>query len=96
MPKYGPYEFIMTTRYDFLGWPEGSILIKADLKHVGDFLWKDMIYRHKAFHHLIINRGPKNKGFIEVLIKRVGIYRLYISTYNSKANGGIKGNYNDI
>ena len=33
---------------------------------------------------------------IEVLIKRISIYRLRISTYNLKANGGIKGNYNDI
>ena len=55
-----------------------------------------MIYRYKAFHHLIINGGLKNKGFIEVLIKRVGIYRLRIFAYNSKVNGGIKGNHNDI
>ena len=55
-----------------------------------------MICRHKAFYRLIINGGPENKGFIKVLIKRVGIYRLRIFTYNSKANGGIKGNHNDI
>ena len=96
MPKYSDYEFIITTRYEFLRWPERYALTKADLKHMGDFLWKDMIYRHKAFYRLIINRGPKNKGFVEALIKRVGIYRLYISTYNSKANRGIKGNYNNI
>ena len=55
-----------------------------------------MVYRHKAFYRLIIDGGPKNKGFVKVLIKRVGIYRLYISTYNSKANKSIKGNHNDI
>ena len=38
MPKYGDYEFIITTRYEFSGWPEGYILTKADLKHMGDFL----------------------------------------------------------
>ena len=96
IPKYGDYEFIITIWYEFLGWPEGYILIKADSKHVGDFLWRDMVCRHKAFHRLIIDRGLKNKGFIKVLTKRVSIYRLRISTYNSKANRGIKGNHNDI
>src|SRR6266516_4106482 len=55
-----------------------------------------MIYHHKAFYRLIIDGGPKNKGFIEALTKRVGIYRLRISTYNSKANRGIEGNHNDM
>ena len=96
IPKCGDYEFIMTTRCEFLGWPEGYALTKADLKYVGDFLWKDMICRYRAFYHLIINRGPENKGFVEVLIKHISIYRLRISVYNSKVNGGIKGNYNDI
>ena len=96
IPKYNNYEFIMTTRYKFLRQPEGYALTKADSKYIGDFLQKDIIYRHKAFYHLIINRGLENKGFIEVLIKRVGIYRLRISVYNLKANGGIKGNHNDI
>ena len=96
MPKYGDYEFIVTARYKFLGWPEGYALTKADSKYVGDFLQRDMVYRYKAFYRLIINRGLKNKGFIKVLIKRVSIYRLRIFTYNSKANKGIKGNYNNI
>ena len=96
MPKYGDYEFIITTRYEFLGWPERYVLTKADSKHVGDFLWRDIVYRHKAFYRLIIDGGLKNKGFVKVLTKRVSIYRLYIYTYNSKANKGIKGNYNDI
>src|SRR6266516_7798696 len=96
MPKYGDYKFIITTRCEFLGWPEGYALTKADSKYVGDFLWRDMVYRHKAFYRLIINRGLKNKGFIKVLIKRISIYRLRISTYNSKANRGIKGNHNDM
>src|SRR6266516_1583411 len=55
-----------------------------------------MICRHKAFHHLIINGGPENKGYIKDLTNRVGIYRLRISTYNLKANGGIEGNHNDM
>src|SRR5256885_7552480 len=38
MPKYGDYEFIITTRYEFLGWLEGYVLTKADSKHVEDFL----------------------------------------------------------
>ena len=55
-----------------------------------------MIYRHKAFHHLIIDGGPENKGYVEDLTNRVGIYRLRISTFNLKANGGIEGNHNNI
>ena len=38
MPKYGDYEFIITTRYEFLGWLEGYVLTKANLKYIGDFL----------------------------------------------------------
>ena len=74
MPKCGDYKFIMTARCEFLGWPERYTLTKADSKHVGDFLWRDIVCRHKAFYRLIIDRGPKNKGFIKVLTKRVGIY----------------------
>ena len=96
MPKCGDYEFIITTWYKFSGWPEGYVLTKADSKHVGDFLWRDIVCRYKAFYRLIIDGGPKNKRFIKVLIKRISIYQLRIFTYNSKANRGIKGNHNDI
>ena len=96
MPKCGDCEFIVTARCEFSGWPEGCALTKADSKHVGDFLWRDVVCRHGAFHRLIIDGGPENKGFVEALTKRVGIYRLRISAYNSKANGGIEGNHNDM
>ena len=96
MFKCGDCEFIVTAQCEFLGWLEGYTFTKADSKYVGDFLWRDVVCRYRAFYRLIIDGGPENKGFIKVLIKRVSIYRLYISAYNSKANGGIKGNYNNI
>jgi hypothetical protein len=46
------------------------------------FLYKDVIYRHRVFKRLVVDRGLENKALVKELARKYGIYRLVVSSYH--------------
>ena len=72
---------------------EARALAKLSSKAIAKFVYKDIIYRHRCFIYLSINRGPENKSWLSVLTTKYKIKRTVISAYNSKGNRIVERGY---
>ena len=71
--------------------------MKAGISNeVMDFIWEDLVYRHRVFGRLSIDKGPENKAITKSFTRKYRIKRVQISAYNSKAAGAIKRVYKDV
>lgn len=96
LPNDGGKKYLVAARKDFSGWPEARALTDATAEAVTDFIFKEIVCRHRLFGKLVVDGGPENKGAVEVFRKKYGIQRVQTSAYNSKANGAVERSYCSI
>ena len=66
------------------------------MKGVAKFIWEDIIYYYSLFRYLVVDRGTENIGEVISLLSRIGVNRIRISLYNSRANRTIKRGHRSI
>ena len=96
MPLCEGYRFLVVVRYDLSGWVEAKPLRILFFQAVADFLWEDIIYCHRCFGKLIIDRGSENKDAVAKLTQRYKVKRVVVSAYHPQANGIIEYSHKPI
>ena len=62
MPKKGGKTCLAVAREDLSGWPEARALSRGTSEQMADFVWEDVICRHRVFGRLVVDSGLENKG----------------------------------
>jgi hypothetical protein len=87
LPDCRGYDSLVVARDDFSGWVEARPLKNPTSKKIAKFIWEEIICRHGLFGQLKVDGGPEFKGAVIQELNKLGINRIVISAYNSKANG---------
>jgi hypothetical protein len=89
LPNCGPYICLCIARDDFSGWPEVKPMGEPNSKKIAEFLF-EIICRHGVFGRVSVDGGKEFKQSVIDELKRLGVKRVVISAFNSKANGAIE------
>jgi hypothetical protein len=88
--------YLVVARDDLSGWVEARALHAAKAAAVARFLWEDVICRHGCFGKLVVDGGPENKKWGDVLASRYNIHKVVTSAYHPQANGMIERGHTAI
>ena len=91
MPNVRGYKYLVIARDDLSGWIEGRPLKQKLAKHVGRFIWEDIICRFGLYGKLVVDGGRENMEFVKELTDKYGIKRIEISAYHPQANSVERG-----
>jgi hypothetical protein len=61
LPQKRGKRCLVVARDNLLEWSKARALTNATLAAIADFIWKEIIYRHRVFEKLIVNSGLENK-----------------------------------
>jgi len=76
MPPCKGKNYLVVARDDLSGWVEARALLSANSAAIADFLWEDVVCRYGCFGRLVVDRGPKNKGWVKAFTRKYGIKRV--------------------
>ena len=96
MPSDAGFTHLVVGRCDLSGWVEARPLRGATSEQVAKFLWEDFVCRHGCFGKLIVDGGPENKGYVQVLAEKYNIKRVLTSAYHPQANGMVERGHRPI
>jgi len=96
MPPCKRKNYLVVARDNLSGWVEARALSSANLAAIAEFLWEDVVCRYRCFRRLVVDRGPKNKGWVKAFTKKYRIKRVQVSAYHPPANGMIERGYKPI
>ena len=90
MPPAKGYQYIVLAQDDLSKYVEGRALQTASARAVAMFVLEDLILCYGCIGKIVIDNGPEFKGTLSDLLKQYSIPQVYISPYNSQANGVVE------
>jgi hypothetical protein len=63
---------------------------------LGDWIYKDILCRWGSLHEIVTDNGPALPKAMEYLSKRYHLNHIWISGYNSCANGTVEHSHFDV
>jgi hypothetical protein len=85
-------KFIMEGRCDLTGWAEVHVTKKCNAANLRLFFQK-WTYRFGMMVIVVLDGGAEGKGEMKAALSDVGIRRIIISAYNSRANGIVEAGH---
>jgi len=76
MPPCKGKNYLVVARDDLSRWVEARALSSANSAAITNFLWEDVVCYHRCFRRLVVDKGPKNKGWVKAFTKKYGIKRV--------------------
>jgi transposase InsO family protein len=96
MPKVGGFDHLVHAWCMLIGYPEWQMLCKENTKSLGTFIFKDLLCRWGPITKIVTDNGPAFWVAVDDLAEHYGIHPIWISPYNSQANGIIKQHHYDV
>ena len=94
MPLAKGYRYIVLAWDDLSKYVEGRALWKASARAVATFVLEDLILYYGCIGKIVTDNAPEFKGALSDLLRQYSIPQVYISPYNSQANGVVEqGHY---
>jgi transposase InsO family protein len=90
MPPSGKYSMIVAARDDLSGFCEAKALTAQTSKQRANFFWTYIYCRYGCPQQVTTDNGSEVKKAFEILMKRLGIPQITITTYNKHANGVVE------
>jgi hypothetical protein len=88
MPKTEDrYHLLVVTRESLSGWAEARPLKHCSSKKVADFFYEEVICQFGTPESVVVDGGPVNKKWTDLLIKRNNLRMITATPYNAAANG---------
>jgi hypothetical protein len=92
MPPSGKYSMIVAAR--LTGFCEAKALTAQTSQQMANFFWTQIYCRYGCPQQVTTDNGSEVKKAFEILMKRLGIPQIFISSYNKHANGVVeRGHY---
>jgi transposase InsO family protein len=90
MPLAKGFQYLVLALDGLTKYVEGRALCKASACAVATFVLEDLILRYRCIGKLVTDNGPEFKGALSELLTQYNIPQVYISLYNSQANGVVE------
>jgi transposase InsO family protein len=85
---------IVAARDDLTGFCEAKALTAQTSQQMANFFWTHIYCRYGCPQQVTTDNGSEVKKAFEILMKRLGIPQIFISSYNKHANGVVeRGHY---
>lgn len=95
-PSSNGCKYIVHGRCALTSWMEGRPLKKESGAAIGAWLFTDIICRWGSLRKIVTDNGAPIKAAVKWLEQKYGIKGIYISGYNSRANGKIERPHWDV
>ena len=96
MPKSNGYRYIIHARCSLSSYPEWRMLRHENGRTIGSFVFKDILCRWGAIEKIVTDNGSAFVQAVEYLSKQYRINHIWISPYNSRANGPVERRHFDV
>jgi len=96
MPKSNGYRYIIHAHCSLSSYPEWHMLRHENSRTIGLFVFEDILCRWGAIEEIVTNNGPAFVQAVEYLSKQYRINHIWISPYNSRANGPVERRHFDV
>ena len=84
------YHHIVLARDNLSMYVEGRMLWKASAGTIAKFVMDDLILWYGCIKQIVTDNGPEFKGHLSALLQQHEIPQVFISPYNSQANGVVE------
>ena len=88
--------YLVVTQEDLSRQVKAQALLSVNSYVVAKFLWEDVVCCHKCFSKLVINKKPKNKGYITAFTAKYKIKQVQVFVYYLPANKIIEQRHKPI
>jgi hypothetical protein len=96
MPPSGAYKYIVQAHCSLSFYPKFRMLRAATARTLGDWIYDDILCQCGSLHKIVTDNGPAFLKAMEYLSKRYHLNHIWISRYNSQANGTVEHSHFDI
>jgi hypothetical protein len=90
MPASGKLSMIVAARDDLTGFCEAKALTAQTSQQLANFFWTQIYCRYGCPQQVTTDNGSEVKAAFEILMKRLRIPQITISSYNKHANGVVE------
>jgi hypothetical protein len=96
MPPSRAYKYIVQARCSLSYYPEFHMLRAETTRTLGDWIYEDILCRWGSLYEIVTDNGPAFLKAMEYLSKRYHLNHIWISGYNSRANGTVECSHSDV
>jgi hypothetical protein len=96
MPLSGAYKYIVQARCSISYYPEFRMLRAETARMLGDWIYEDILCQWGSLREIVTDNGTAFLKAMEYLSKRYYLNHIWISRYNSHANGTVEHSHFDI
>jgi hypothetical protein len=90
MPRAGGFRYIVQARCSLTSYPEFRVLRKETGSALGAFIFEELLCRWGALEEIVTDNGQPFIEALNYLANCYGITHIWISPYNSQANGPVE------
>ena len=96
MPRSGSYCYIIQAQCALTAYLEWHMLQSENTSVIASFIFKDILCHWGAVSELVTDNGPAFVQALDVLMSQYGIHHIWISPYNSQANGVVEQHHYNV
>jgi transposase InsO family protein len=96
MPCASGYHYIVQARCSLTAWPEWCVLCTETGRTLAAFIFEDILCRWGAIEEIVTDNGTAFVAALDCLADHYGIRHIWISAYNSCANGIVEWQHHTI
>jgi hypothetical protein len=96
MPPSGAYKYIVQAHCSLSYYPEFCMLRAETARTLGDWIYEDILCRWRSLREIVTDNGPAFLKAMEYLSRRYHLNHIWISGYNSRANGMVERSHFDV
>jgi hypothetical protein len=96
MPPAAGYRYIVQVRCSLTAWPKWRALRVKTARTLAAFVFEDILCRWGAVEEIVTDNGAAFVTALDWLADRYGIRHIWISAYNSRANGIVERQHRTI
>jgi hypothetical protein len=96
MPPSRAYKYIVQARCSLSYYPKFHMLRAETARMQGDWIYKDILCQWGSLHEIVTDNGLAFLKVMEYLSKRYHLNHIWISIYNSQANGIVECSHFDV
>ena len=96
MPKLGSYRYVHHTHDALTSYPEGRATTSDSGKVIANFIFQDLLCYQGALEEIVMDNSQPYINALKILSKHYGTNHIWISGYNSRANGIVESKHFDV